>query len=89
MPDDQVQADPLNVTANGQLRSIVERLERLNEDKAAIVTDFKEVMNEAASAGFDKKAIRAVLKFRAEDRAKRQELEAIVDLYLASVGESR
>ncbi len=77
----------ISQTAAGQLKSIIERLERLNEDRAALASDFKEVMNEAAGQGFEKKAIRAVLKFRAEDKAKRQELDAIVDLYLTSIGE--
>ncbi len=81
--------DLITAEAQGQLRSFVERLERLNEDKAAIAADYKEVMNELAGQGYDKKAVRAVIKYRAEDKAKRQELEAIVDLYLTSVGEQR
>lgn len=81
--------DLITAAAQGQLRSFVERLERLNEDRAAIAADYKEVMSELAGQGYDKKAVRAVIKYRAEDKAKRQELEAIVDLYLTSVGEQR
>lgn len=79
--------DVLTSAAQGRLRSIVERLERLEEDKQAIVGDLKEVFAEAKGEGYDVKALRKILSIRKQDRAKRQEEEAIVDLYLAALGE--
>ena len=79
--------DVLNATAQGRLRTIVERLERLEEDKAAIANDLKEVFAEAKGEGYDVKTLRKVLRIRKQDKAKRQEEEAILDLYLSALGE--
>ena len=79
--------DVLTASAQGRLRTIIERLERLDEDRAAVVADMKEVFAEAKGEGYDVKALREVLKYRKQDKAKRQEMEAIVDLYLSAVGE--
>jgi len=79
--------DVLNGTAQTQLKTIIERAERLNEDAAAISADLKEVFAEAKGNGFDPKIIRKVIKIRAQDRAKRQEEEAVLDLYLSAIGE--
>lgn len=73
--------------ANDQLRSIIQRIERLEEQKAEVSTDIKEVYLEAKSNGFDTKALRQVIKIRKQDKAEREEQEAIVDLYLNAVGE--
>lgn len=80
-------ADVLTATAQGRLRSFVERLERLEEDKAAVMTDMKEVFAEAKGEGYDVKILRQVLRIRKQDKAKRQEQEAILDLYLSALGE--
>lgn len=80
-------ADVLTSAAQGRLRSIVERLERLEEDKKAVMADQKEVFAEAKGDGYDVKTLRKVLRIRAEDKAKRQEGEAILDLYLSALGE--
>ncbi|MNU41438.1 hypothetical protein D3C71_301720 [compost metagenome] len=80
-------ADVLNATAQGRLRSIVERLERLEEDKQAVMLDMKEVFAEAKGEGYDVKILRKVLRLRKQDKAKRQEEEAILDLYLSALGE--
>lgn len=77
----------LNSTAQGQLKSVVERIERLEEDKAAVMADLKEVYAEAKGNGFDTKTIRKAVRIRKQDRAKRQEEEAILDLYLSALGE--
>lgn len=77
----------LNQNAQGQLRSIIERVERLEHEKAEIAEQIKEVLSEAKGNGFDVKAIRKVVRIRKQDRAKRQEEEAILDLYLSAVGE--
>lgn len=79
--------DVLTATTAGRLRSIIERLERLEEDKDAILIDMKEVFAEAKGEGYDVKVLRKVLRLRKQDRAKRQEEEAILDLYLSALGE--
>jgi uncharacterized protein (UPF0335 family) len=77
----------LSADANGRLRSFVERLERLGEDADAIKADVKEVFAELKGEGFDPKAMRKLLRIRKQDRAKRQEEAAIVELYAAAIGE--
>ena len=79
--------DILNATAQGRLKTIIERLERLEEDKQAVMTDMKEVFAEAKGEGYDTKVLKKVLRIRAQDKAKRQEEEAILDLYLSALGE--
>ena len=80
-------ADVVTAATRGRLRSIIERLERLSEDKEAVLIDMKEVFAEAKGEGFDVKVLRKVLAIRKQDRAKRQEEEAILDLYLSTLGE--
>ena len=80
-------SDVLTATAQGRLRTIIERLERLEEDKQAVMTDMKEVFAEAKGNGFDVKVLRKVVRIRKQDRAKRLEEEAILDLYLSAIGE--
>jgi uncharacterized protein (UPF0335 family) len=87
MADDASQVDVLNSTAQTQLKTIVERIERLEEDKAGVMADLKEVYAEAKGNGFDVKTLRKVVRIRKQDRAKRQEEEAILDLYLSAIGE--
>jgi uncharacterized protein (UPF0335 family) len=72
--------------ANGQLKSLVERIEHLEEEKQAIAGDIKEVYGEAKANGFDTKILRKVIRLRKQDKAKRQEEEALMDLYLAAIG---
>jgi uncharacterized protein (UPF0335 family) len=79
--------DVLTATSQGRLRTIVERVERLEDDKAAVAADIKEVMSEAKGEGYDVKIIRQVVRIRRMDKAKRQEAEAILDLYLSALGE--
>lgn len=80
-------SDVLTAAAQGRLRSIIERVERLEEDKAAVLTDIKEVLSEAKGDGYDVKIIRQVVRLRRIDKAKRQEAEAVLDLYLSALGE--
>lgn len=84
---DTAHSDILGQAAQGQLKSIIERIERLEQEKAEIAEQIKEVYAEASGNGFDKTAIRQVVRLRKIDRAKRQEAEAILDLYLSAVGE--
>ena len=79
-------ADNSGGVARDQLRSIVERIERLEEEKAAIANDIKEVYAEANGNGFDTKTLRAVIRLRKLDKAERQEQDAILDLYLSALG---
>jgi uncharacterized protein (UPF0335 family) len=65
----------------GQLRTIVERIERLHEERKAIGDHISEVFKEAKANGFDVPALRDVLKRRRMDPDKRVELETIADLY--------
>ena len=71
--------------AAGQLRSYIERIERLEEEKKAMLADIREVYAEAKGNGFDPKIMRQVVRLRKVERAERQEQEALLDLYLAAV----
>ena len=72
--------------ARDQLRSFIERIERLEEEKKTIADDIKEVFAEMKGTGFDTKAVRAIIRLRKQDQAERQEAEAILDLYMAALG---
>ncbi len=67
--------------AGDRLRSLIERIEKLEEDKREISTDIREVFAEAKSAGFDVKIMRAILKLRKMDAASRDEQEFLLDTY--------
>ena len=86
MADDSSSIEVLNATAQTRLKTIIERVERLEEEKAVIATDIKEVFAEAKGEGFDVKILRKVIRIRKQDKAKRQEEEALVDLYLSAIG---
>ena len=79
--------DVLTSAAQGRLRTVIERLERLEEDKAAVMADMKEVFAEAKGEGYDVKILRKVIRIRKQDKAKRQEEDAILDLYMSALGE--
>ncbi len=74
-----------DVINTGRLQSFMERLERLDEDKSAVSADMKEVFAEAKSQGYDAKIMRKVLRLIKQDKAKRQEEQTLVELYLHSV----
>ena len=86
MADDISSVEVLNGAAQTRLKTIIERIERLEEDKAVIMADMKEVFSEAKGEGFDVKILRKVIRMRKQDRAKRLEEEALIDLYLAAIG---
>lgn len=69
-----------------QLRSYIERIEKLEEEKAGISTDIREVFAEAKANGFDVKTMRQILKLRGMDHSERDELEHMVDLYKRVLG---
>jgi uncharacterized protein (UPF0335 family) len=79
-------AETAQTIAAGQLRAFIERVERLEEDKAAITEDIRDVYLELKGVGFDVRAVRALVKLRRKDPAERREEEAILDLYKAALG---
>lgn len=74
------------LVAADQLRKIIERIERLEEEKKTIADDIKDVFSEAKANGFDTKAIKAILKIRKKDEAERTEEEMILDTYMKALG---
>lgn len=72
--------------ARDQLRSIVERIERLEEEKKAIADDIKEVFAEAKGNGFDVKTLRTIVRMRKIEATEREEQEAMLDLYMSALG---
>jgi uncharacterized protein (UPF0335 family) len=72
--------------SNGQLTSLVQRIERLDEEIKSMNDDKKEVYAEAKSNGFDVKALKAVIAYRRKDATERQEHDALVSLYLNEIG---
>ncbi|MBP0615336.1 DUF2312 domain-containing protein [Jiella mangrovi] len=76
----------VNGVAQDQLRSFVERIERLEEEKKTISDDIKDVYAEAKGNGFDTKVLRRVISLRKQDAEERQEMEAVLDLYLQALG---
>lgn len=75
-----------DIQARTQLRSFVERIERLEAEKRTISDDIKDVYAEAKGTGFDTAALRKVIALRKKDAAERAEEEAILDTYLAALG---
>ncbi len=76
-----------NVSAE-QLRLLIERIERLEEEKRGLMDDIKDVYGEAKSRGYDVKVLRKIVSLRKQDANERQEQEAILDLYLQALGMS-
>ena len=72
--------------AKDQLKSFVERIERLEEEKAALTGDVREVYSELKSYGLDPKIVRQIVRLRKMDRADYQEQEALLDVYKAALG---
>ncbi len=72
--------------AKEQLRAIVERIERLEEEKKAIADDIRDVYAEAKGNGYDVKALRTVVRLRKQDKDERAEQEAILETYLHALG---
>ncbi|MBJ3776825.1 DUF2312 domain-containing protein [Acuticoccus mangrovi] len=72
--------------AGEQLRQIVERIERLEEEKQGIADDIKDVYAEAKGNGFDTKVLRQIIRMRKQEPNERQEQEAVLDLYMQALG---
>ena len=67
--------------AGDRLRSLVERIERLEEEKAALGADIRDIYAEAKGAGFDARILRQVVRLRRMDRSDRQQQEALLEVY--------
>jgi uncharacterized protein (UPF0335 family) len=72
--------------AKDQLKAVVERIERLEEEKKAIADDIRDVYAEAKGNGYDVKALRTIIRLRKQDTAERQEHEAILETYMHALG---
>lgn len=72
--------------AQDQLKSIVERIENLEQEKKALAEDIREVYAEAKSNGFDTKTLRAIIRIRKTDASERAEQEALIGLYMRALG---
>ena len=77
--------DVLNQAAQTRLRTIIERIERLEVDKATVMNDIKEVFAEAKGEGFDVKVLKEILRLRKLDKDERDEQESLLDLYLRAM----
>ena len=73
-------------TADERLRLLIERIERLEEEKKGISDDIKDVYLEAKSTGFDVKAMKAIVRLRKLERKEREEQEAMIELYKERLG---
>jgi uncharacterized protein (UPF0335 family) len=69
-----------------QLKAVIERIERLEEEKKAIADDIRDVYAEAKGNGYDVKALRTIIRLRKQDKAERQEHEAILETYMHALG---
>jgi uncharacterized protein (UPF0335 family) len=76
---------PTSVAAD-ELKALIERIERLEEEKAALASDIRDVYSEAKGNGFDTKVLRKIVTLRKKDHAERKEEEAILELYLEALG---
>ncbi|HVE22171.1 MAG TPA: DUF2312 domain-containing protein [Acidocella sp.] len=76
---------PTNI-AGERLRSIVERIERLEEERKALASDIKDIYSEAKSAGFDVKVLRQLIRIRKQEPAEIEEQETLLDVYRRAIG---
>lgn len=72
--------------AADRLRSIVERIERMEEERKALASDIKDIFTEAKSAGFDVKVLRQIIRIRQQDPAAVEEQETLLDIYRRALG---
>ncbi|MFA7431494.1 MAG: GapR family DNA-binding domain-containing protein [Rhodospirillaceae bacterium] len=78
--------ESMDNSAAEQLRSFIERIERLEEEKGNIASDIKDVYSEAKGTGFDAKAMRAVIRLRKKEAHEREEEEQLLELYRQAIG---
>ena len=85
MAKSKPQSSPESV-AQDQIRAIIERIERMEEEKRAITDDIKEIYAEAKGNGFDTKVLRQIVRIRKQDASERAEQEALLELYMSALG---
>lgn len=78
----QATESPAAKFSKDQLRSVIERIERLEEEKAGISSDIRDVYTEAKGVGYDVKALRAIVRMRKQDASEREEQETILETYM-------
>ena len=83
--DATTEEKPTNV-AGERLRSIVDRIERLEEERKALGSDIKDIYGEAKSAGFDVKVLRQLIRIRKQEPAEIEEQETLLDVYRRAIG---
>lgn len=81
-----IQDEPATRFAKDQLKAIVERIERLEEEKKTISDDIKDVYAEAKGNGYDTKALRTIVRMRKQDANERAEQETILETYMQALG---
>ena len=81
-----VQEEPATRFAKDQLKAIIERIERLEEEKKAISDDIRDVYAESKGNGYDVKALRTIVRLRKQDPNERQEQETIIETYMEALG---
>ena len=81
-----VKEEPATKFAKDQLKSVIERVERLEEEKKTISDDIRDVYAEAKGNGFDVKALRTIVRLRRQDAEERREQEAILETYTHALG---
>jgi uncharacterized protein (UPF0335 family) len=81
-----VTEEPATKFAKDQLKAIIERIERLEEEKKTISDDIRDVYAEAKGNGFDVKALRAIVRIRKQDANERAEQETILETYMQALG---
>lgn len=86
IPNDEPLSDSAASFAKEQLVAFIERIERLEEEKKTVTDDIKDVFAEAKGTGFDTKALKEILRIRKQDADQRAEHEAIVDIYMKTLG---
>jgi uncharacterized protein (UPF0335 family) len=81
-----VQDEPVARFSKDQLKAIIERIERLEEEKTSIGDDIKDIYAEAKGNGYDVKALRTIVRMRKQDANERAEQEAILETYMHALG---
>jgi uncharacterized protein (UPF0335 family) len=82
---DATEQKPTNI-AGDRLRGLVDRIERLEEERKALASDIKDIYSEAKSAGFDIKVLRQLIRIRKQEPAEIEEQETLLDLYRRAIG---
>lgn len=85
---DETETSVVNGVTGQEVKSFIERVERLEAEKADLMADIKDVYGEAKNRGFDVKALKQIVRLRKMDRDAREELEQIMETYMAAIGMS-